>query len=737
MGHSVGDCSAWCKTCCKDGRSKVLIDEDTIPKLGVFATNQKLRYFKHNVKQHYEDSMMHQLKAKADADATRNANEQMQVSLRVATIALNTFLESNSYASFEREIALFHMTGTSVGTINHSREFLRSIKKSFYDETISRISNWLRSTDPATQHPRLFSAVSDKMTEQGRTGHLAGIIFMDDGELKASLIAHELCDDGTCAGLAENLKKCYAPLNLTVSEYSKQLTGGGWDGQYFSLGVPEAFFNLTTGLSNNWFLPVWDPAHKGELALGDVRAGADHTDINLNSTAWYAELPKLLAPIIKRFKLGKQHEELRTIAARLEKNLYKMQTFCDTRFAAAGHKVYLNFCRDLLMLITKMKEHEAATATRAGPSMAKDNVTNRDQLELVTGFIFIGRTFGVVDLLRIYKTWSERMQEVNSLPWEKVERSDALEQELVDIADELSEGKMCPDHFTFCATEGKTVFESGEIKGNEGVHKLWLPVESEGVLDDARRDVCDYLSDWCRALRAFFTLRMIDDISPVYRHMLVALDLRVLIKPSQTAAAVEKQLQSLKALYEWMVDYGKVDLPADFEVVKKQHVSVTAALSGAMAEEHSQFKSTWEGASGTAIMKALFTTPELYKGHEAWCFLFQHCVLKMPNESVVESMGKTVADHGDVKRGCEIENFAQEAIIHWNAPPLAKSKGYCTAVLQRHFEDNKRVSDWRTAFQHKGDRDMCGKKRQSLFVSDVIKGQLQKKAKFTFLGEYE
>ena len=45
MGHPVGDCSARCKTCWKDGRSKVLIDEDTPPKLGVFATNQKLRYF--------------------------------------------------------------------------------------------------------------------------------------------------------------------------------------------------------------------------------------------------------------------------------------------------------------------------------------------------------------------------------------------------------------------------------------------------------------------------------------------------------------------------------------------------------------------------------------------------------------------------------------------------------------------------------------------------------------------
>jgi hypothetical protein len=53
MGHSVGDCSAWCKTCCKDGRSKVLIDEDRghYPGArGVFATNQKLRNFKHNAK---------------------------------------------------------------------------------------------------------------------------------------------------------------------------------------------------------------------------------------------------------------------------------------------------------------------------------------------------------------------------------------------------------------------------------------------------------------------------------------------------------------------------------------------------------------------------------------------------------------------------------------------------------------------------------------------------------------
>ena len=43
-------------------------------------------------------------------------------------------------------------------------------------------------------------------------------------------------------------------------------------------------------------------------------------------------------------------------------------------------------------------------------------------------------------------------------------------------------------------------------------------------------------------------------------------------------------------------------------------------------------------------------------------FLFCHCALKMPNESVVESMGKTVADHANAKRGCDIETYTNEAV---------------------------------------------------------------------------
>jgi hypothetical protein len=55
-------------------------------------------------------------------------------------------------------------------------------------------------------------------------------------------------------------------------------------------------------------------------------------------------------------------------------------------------------------------------------------------------------------------------------------------------------------------------------------------------------------------------------------------------------------------------------------------------------------------------------------------------------------MGKMmVAGHGDIKRGLEIEHYAQEAVIrHWNAPPLAKSRGFCEAALKHQFTDHKK-----------------------------------------------
>ena len=72
------------------------------------------------------------------------------------------------------------------------------------------------------------------------------------------------------------------------------------------------------------------------------------------------------------------------------------------------------------------------------------------------------------------------------------------------------------------------------------------------VLVNARADVCDYLKDWCSGAAAFFRERIIDDFSPRYREMLVALDLRVLILPQvEVESVVKEQLSALKKLWIW------------------------------------------------------------------------------------------------------------------------------------------------------------------------------------------
>jgi hypothetical protein len=93
-----------------------------------------------------------------------------------------------------------------------------------------------------------------------------------------------------------------------------------------------------------------------------------------------------------------------------------------------------------------------------------------------------------------------------------------------------------------------------------------------------------------------------------------------------------------------------------------------------------------------------------------------------------------VADHGDIKRGLEIEHYAQEAVIHWNAPPLAKSRGFCEAALKHQFPDHKK--DWTSAFSHSSHRDHKGKaggKRKAFFVSKTMEREVNKQPKFSFM----
>ena len=100
-------------------------------------------------------------------------------------------------------------------------------------------------------------------------------------------------------------------------------------------------------------------------------------------------------------------------------------------------------------------------------------------------------------------------------------------------------------------------------------------------------------------------------------------------------------------------------------------------------------------------------------------------------------MGKTVATHGRTDRGnIDIETYAEEAVIHWNGPPPAQSKGICIEALKAIYKDK-----WKTAFEHTQDRDhhalfsRKGQKRKAVFSSATAERLRRQKPRLAFLAD--
>ena len=83
----------------------------------------------------------------------------------------------------------------------------------------------------------------------------------------------------------------------------------------------------------------------------------------------------------------------------------------------------------------------------------------------------------------------------------------------------------------------------------------------------------------------------------------------------------------------------------------------------------------------------------LYSGLEEFLHLYLRCLVKTHAEGVAESMGNYIEIHGDKRRGrMEIEDTGNEALIHWNGPPLHLADQLGRQALDRHFASRGRWS---------------------------------------------
>ena len=164
----------------------------------------------------------------------------------------------------------------------------------------------------------------------------------------------------------------------------------------------------------------------------------------------------------------------------------------------------------------------------------------------------------------------------------------------------------------------------------------------------------------------------------MYRKMALCLDLRKMaavsdyIPPGERANAVKHAVESLvKWLASRFDGSPSTDGMPDWTVVYEQFELLTTRLQQAYSEP--AFAS-WKGASGTVIMKSVFTMQRFYCDCQDYLYLFSHCASKSMCEAVIEGCGgvwdRSARHHPSFDIGTE------RAVIAWSAPwpwhPAAK-----------------------------------------------------------------
>eukprot|EP00854_Cymbomonas_tetramitiformis_P018313 gene18313-21839_t len=280
--------------------------------IGTFKAVQHLKNMKASIISHFA-SAAHTWCAEAAAIHMTAEDKRIKLGCTLGRLAYEIIREGDSYYKYERRVVEQHLIGTDVGRQPHTRKWVAAMLPCFHAVLVDGVRSFLLSTDPVTLKPRPFCIIADKVTELRRTGQVQGAITMVEGEFKAIFMADPPVIEGhNKVGVTDNIYNTVLTKQYKFSPemLKQQLTGGAFDGQYFTLGVNNELA-VRVGNSSSWLMFAWDGAHKLELVLGDVRADTRLT--------WYKDLSDYTAQILSKLSNGKQYEKLLKAAEALER----------------------------------------------------------------------------------------------------------------------------------------------------------------------------------------------------------------------------------------------------------------------------------------------------------------------------------------------------------------------------------------------------------------------------------
>ena len=133
-----------CPVCCeyRDGAGDL-----------IFSADQRLSDLKKAIGRHLECSR-HKQALEEQERALLLAVRRSRVGLTIARTALQTLREGCSYLQFEKKLLDLHLAGLDIGSLNHSKEFIRLFVKSMRTTVDRRITDHLHQVDVITGRKR-------------------------------------------------------------------------------------------------------------------------------------------------------------------------------------------------------------------------------------------------------------------------------------------------------------------------------------------------------------------------------------------------------------------------------------------------------------------------------------------------------------------------------------------------------------------------------------------------------
>ena len=629
-----------------------------------------------------------------DASERKKASERDAAALLCGRIGLQNIIEHDSDASYERRIAAVRVANVNVGTKNHSKAFIPMLRRSCATVLYSGFTRLLTATQVATGRPPPIAVMADKATVQRQTGQMHGIILMAEGVLVALFVSVAVAPDPSGAGLATLLETMLMggqPLSLSIDLLRQSLTCAAFDGQYQGAHEGHAagldvlsHFCKKLKLNSKFLLSRWDKAHLIELGMDEAR----------KETRWYSELAGQVSETQTKYLHGKGFDRVREAFSAFQRKMKPaaIGVVCTTRFAHSERKVYKNFFRNLVVFITDKRKLVA--------DQVADHVEIARNVDLISSVLFVVRLAGLIDLLQMVKNLSLVMQKVNTLPWEVEDTikstCELLEQLSTDLKKgdvtrtlpptERSQGNRVPAFeflsanmadFKQCklslrdpreesnssplqtvqltlssarrASRGSDAFRvmgraAAAVAGAVGIGSSDDP-ETKAEIDAALLDLSKLAA--LMALVLSRRLRDPDDEARKIMCMARCLDLRKMAFDDGYATLEAVPREPLRRLYAWLAtrfqDSSGAPLSAElndmppFDAVWQQWLRLRERLRAASSQ--APFKVRWTGASGSVIMKDVFTNERFYPDCLDFLYLFQHCATKSMCEAVVEGMG--------------------------------------------------------------------------------------------------